>query len=487
METNETNEIYKVLKEKFGFTEFRPGQFEVVRDVISRKDTIAILPTGIGKSLCFQLPAYMSSGTVLIISPLVSLMEDQVAIMKRNGEKHVVALNSFLTFKEKNRIIKNLCAYKFIFISPEMLLQKNVMSELEKMPLSLLVVDEAHCISQWGFDFRPDYLRIGEFLKQIKRPTILALTATANDKVINDIKEYLNLNHSVVHKYSLDRPNISFSIVQMESQNEKTKWILERLQQSSGSGVIYVSSRKRAENLANLLSSKGLSITSYHAGMEQVDRAFVQAQFINGEVKWICATNAFGMGIHKDDIRQIIHEQFPTTIAGYIQEIGRAGRDGNLSAATLLFSPEDERKSRFIVQEDLPTQEEVKHYSNLLTDGVSNEIVSEMAGISETKQRVVEYYLERMTVENTIIRLKEISLEKEVKLQQMLQIVHSNICIREEVLSFFDEQVITRPTNCCSNCGITSLDWLLNDEDHHSERKPMEWTERLRLLLGEHR
>lgn len=486
MGINKTNEIYKVLNERFGFTEFRPGQFEVVRDVVSGKDTIAILPTGIGKSLCFQLPGYMSSGIVLIISPLVSLMEDQVAIMKRNGEKQVVALNSFLTFKEKTRIVRSLDAYKFIFISPEMLLQQNVMNELKKITISLLVIDEAHCISQWGFDFRPDYLRIGEFLKHINKPTILALTATANDKVIKDIKEYLQLNHSVVHKYSLDRPNISFSIIRMESQNEKTKWILDRVKKSAGSGVIYVSSRKRAESLALFLSNKGLSVASYHAGMEQVDRAFVQAQFINGEVKWICATNAFGMGIHKEDIRQIIHEQFPSTIAGYIQEIGRAGRDGDLSAATLLFSPEDERKSRFIVQEDLPTQEEIKQYTNLLTNGVSNEVASEMAGISETKKRVLEYYLERMSVENTIIRLKEISLEKEKELQQMLQLIHSNICIREVVLSFFDEDVTTRPTNCCSNCGITSLDWLLTDEDQHSQRKPMEWLERLQLLLGEH-
>lgn len=486
MDSDKTIEIYNVLKEKFGFTEFRPGQFEVVQDVIAGTDTIAILPTGIGKSLCFQLPAYLFSGTVLIISPLVSLMEDQVAIMKRNGEKHVVALNSFLTYKEKNRIIQNLFTFKFIFISPEMLLQKKVKFELEKITLSLLVVDEAHCISQWGFDFRPDYLRIGEFLKQINRPAILALTATANEKVIKDIKDYLLLDHSVVHKYSLDRPNISFSIVHMDTQNEKTKWILERMQQSSGSGVIYVSSRKRAEDLAYYLSGKGQSIASYHAGMEQVDRAFVQAQFISGEIKWICATNAFGMGIHKDDIRQIIHEQFPSTIAGYIQEVGRAGRDGDLSAATLLFSPTDERKSRFIVQEDFPTQEEVRHYSNLLIDGISKEMASEMAGIGETKQRVVEYYLERMSVESTIARLKEFSIEKEMQLQQMLQMIHSNICIREEVLSFFDEEVITRPTNCCSNCGITSLDWLLNYKNIHNKRESMEWKERLHLLLGEH-
>ena len=359
-------DIKSILLNKFGFEQFRAGQEEVIRDVISNRDTIAILPTGSGKSLCYQLPAYTKNGTVLIVSPLVALMEDQVAIMKKNGEKRVVALNSFLAFKDRQRIMNQLELYKFIFVSPEMLMQNNVAEKFKNINIAFIVVDEAHCISQWGFDFRPDYLRIGEFLKQLDRPNILALTATADTKVLQDIVHYLCLESPAIHKHSLDRKNISYSIKKMNSEQEKTAWTLERAKNTKAPGIIYVASRKRADELAFYLKENNVSIASYHAGMEQEDRAFIQEQFITGEIDWICATTAFGMGIHKNDIRQVIHENMPSTIAGYMQEVGRAGRDGNLSAATLLFTADDSRKTRFIVQNDLPTEIEVRHYFDML-------------------------------------------------------------------------------------------------------------------------
>lgn len=476
--------IRTVLNERFGFDKFRMGQEEVIQDVLAGKDTIAILPTGVGKSLCYQLPAYMSAGAVLIISPLVSLMEDQVANMKRNGEKQVVALNSFLSFKEKNRILEKIEAYKFIFISPEMFVQQYISHKLTQIDLSLIVVDEAHCISQWGFDFRPDYLRIGEFLKQQSRPNILALTATADEKVAEDIVHYLQLQNPSVHRHSLDRPNISFSILKIESQNEKTSWIKERVQRTKGPGVIYVSSRKRADELASYLKTQGISIASYHAGMEPMDRAFIQEQFICGEIQWICATNAFGMGIHKDDIRQVIHEHFPASLSGYIQEIGRAGRDGNQSAATLLYALDDEGRTRFIIQEDLPQEEEIRHYSSLVGGEMSGDEAAAMAGLSETGKRVIDYYFERLSLEKTVHRLKEIGYEKEAQLQQMLQIIHSNICIRKRVLSFFDEEIAQRPTLCCTICGLAALDEISDSELLIYERHPMDWFERLKGLLG---
>lgn len=477
-------DIQAILKDRFGFEQFRTGQEEVIRDVIAGEDTLAILPTGVGKSLCYQLPAYLVAGSVLIISPLVSLMEDQVAIMKRNGEKRVVALNSFLSFKEKNRIIDELSSYKFIFISPEMLLQPVVSNKLIGIQLSLLVVDEAHCISQWGFDFRPDYLRIGEFLAQPNRPNILALTATADDKVVKDIIHYLHLNTPSIHKSSLDRPNISFSILKMDSDLAKTEWIRERVLKTTGPGIIYVSSRKRADELASFLVNEGISIASYHAGMEQVDRAFIQEQFISGEIRWICATNAFGMGIHKEDVRQVIHEHFPATIAGYIQEVGRAGRDGKTSAATLLYAPEDEGKTRFIVQEDLPQEVEIRRYSSLLSNSIANDEAATMAGLSETGKRVVDYYLEQLSIEETVTRLQEISREKEIQVKKMLQLIHSKRCIRKEILSFFDEELQTQPTSCCSICGLDAEEWLLENGLKNFDRQLMDWRVRLEKLLG---
>jgi ATP-dependent DNA helicase RecQ len=477
-------DIYKTLKEKFGFDQFRPGQEDVILDVIARKDTLALLPTGMGKSLCYQLPAYVFKGAVLIVSPLVALMEDQVAIMKKNGEKRVVALNSFLSFSEKKRIMDELGSFKFVFISPEMLLQRNVIIRLQNIQLALIVVDEAHCISQWGFDFRPDYLRLGELFGTLGRPSILALTATADDKVIADIIQYLQLQSPAIHRQSLDRPNISYSIVKFDNEMMKTEWIKERVVGTVGPGIIYVASRKRADELSFLLQEAGVSVASYHAGKEQEDRAFIQEQFITGEISWICATNAFGMGIHKDDIRQVIHEHVPQAIAGYIQEMGRAGRDGGPSAATLLFSPDDEGRMRFIVQDDIPQELEIRHYESLLAKNIPSVEAAEMAQISETAKRVIDYYRERLSIEGVIHRMAELIRDKEIQLQIMLRLVHSERCIREEILAFFGEHRVMKPESCCSVCGTADGLWLKRQKRIVLDKQMLDWEERLTKLLG---
>ncbi|WP_318617312.1 ATP-dependent DNA helicase RecQ [Sporosarcina sp. YIM B06819] len=477
-------DIDKILHEKFGFEQFRPGQEAVIRDVITGKDTLAILPTGVGKSLCYQLPAYVLPGTVLIVSPLVALMEDQVAIMKKNGEKRVVALNSFLSFSNKKRILAELGRYKFIFISPEMLLRKNMVMLLRTLELSLIVVDEAHCISQWGFDFRPDYLRIGELFGQLNRPSVLALTATADDKVVADIIQYLQLQSPAIHRQSLDRPNISYSIIKVDNETLKTEWIKERVTETVGPGIIYVASRKRADELAVTLRELGVSVASYHAGKEQEDRAFIQEQFITGEMSWICATNAFGMGIHKDDIRQVIHEHVPQAIAGYIQEVGRAGRDGEQSAATLLFTPDDEGRMRFIVQDDIPQEWEIRHYESCIAENIPAEEAAERAQISETGKRVIDYYRERMPIEEVIQRMAELIQDKEVQLQKILRLVRSERCIREEILLFFGEYCDSSPEFCCSVCGTADGLWLERQKPIVSDKPKLDWEKRLTKLLG---
>ena len=477
-------DIQKVLKERFGYDQFRTGQEEVIRDVTAGHDTIAILPTGSGKSLCYQLPAYIMNGTVLIISPLVALMEDQVAFMKRTGEKRVVALNSFLTYADRRRIIEQLASYKFIFISPEMLLQINVAEKIKKIHIALIVVDEAHCISQWGFDFRPDYLRLGEFFVQLNRPNVLALTATADDQVLQDIVSYLRLENTKVHKQSLDRKNISYSIQEMNADHEKTAWIIDRAKTTVGPGIVYVASRKRADAIASLLIEQNISAASYHAGKEQEDRAFIQEQYINGEIDWVCATNAFGMGIHKSNIRQVIHENVPATIAGYTQEVGRAGRDGQLSTATLLFTSDDIRKTRFIIQEDMPQEAAVRYFNELIVEKVPANEAAELAGLSETGKRVTEYYLERMSVEGAVSSLSEQSFEKERQLQKMLQIIKAEKCIRESILTFFGETIVLAPSSCCSVCGNIDNAWVFNTKTGSSARSLVDWSDRLKQLLG---
>ncbi|CAM3059088.1 ATP-dependent DNA helicase RecQ [Filibacter tadaridae] len=477
-------DIHTVLKNKFGFDQFRPGQEQVIQDVLEGKDTIAILPTGTGKSLCYQLPGYVLNGSVLVISPLVALMEDQVANMKRYGEKRVIALNSFLNYTEKKQITANLERYKFIFISPEMLLRKSVKNSIERLNLSLIVVDEAHCISQWGFDFRPDYLHIGEFFAYEGRPPVLALTATADKKVIRDIGHYLNLEEPTLHQYPLDRPNISYTIMDLDSETTKTRWIQQRLLETKGPGIIYVASRRRADDLSSLLQEKGLSIAAYHAGKEQEDRAFIQEQFISGEINWICATNAFGMGIHKIDIRQIIHEHIPQSIAGYIQEVGRAGRDGLQSAATLLYSHEDEGRTRFIIQGDIPTEKEIRHYTSLLQKNIPSDEAAEMAKITATGKRIIDYYLERMYLEEVVRRMEKLVQDKEFQLQTILRLIYSTTCIREMILTFFGESSIIKPESCCSVCGTVDDRWLQGPQVTNLAKRPLNWTERLIELLG---
>lgn len=476
-------DIQSVLKEKFGHNQFRAGQEAVIRDVVAKKNTIAILPTGSGKSLCYQLPAYIMGGTVLIVSPLVALMEDQVAIMKRNGEKRVAAINSFLSYHERTRILSQLGSYKFIFISPEMLMQTGISNTLKEISIAFVVVDEAHCISQWGFDFRPDYLRIGEFLTKLGRPKVLALTATADHEVLKDIIHYLNLDNPITHKHSLDRQNISYEILSMDSEQAKTEWIVDRMENTTGPGIIYVASRRRADSLARLLNDKVGLTASYHAGMEQEDRAFIQEQFINGDIEWICATNAFGMGIHKDDVRQVIHEHVPATIAGYTQEVGRAGRDGELSAATLLYTNEDIRRTRFIIQEDAPREEEIRYFAQLVADKMTREEAARLSGISETGKRVIEYYFERLSVEETISRIAKQSDEKESQLQKMLRVMQSEKCIRQAVLESFGEVLAAQPEFCCSTCGVAYNDWLYRINQKSTERRLLDWTERLSQLF----
>ncbi len=476
--------LQRTLKERFGFDSFRLGQEAVIRDVLGKQSQIAILPTGSGKSLCFQLPAYLMEGTVLIISPLVALMEDQVATLKQQGEKRVVALNSSYSYHERERILSTLHHYKFIFISPEMLTVSKVAHKIQQIKIAFVVVDEAHCISQWGFDFRPDYLRISEFLKTLHNPSILALTATANQKVIEDITRYLNLHDPTLHIYSLDRPNLSYVINKMESEDDKTNWLINRLEKSTGPGIIYVASRKRADELAQVLKSKGESVTSYHAGMEHEDRAFVQAQFLNGDVEWICSTNAFGMGIHKDDVRQVIHEHIPATIANYVQEVGRAGRDGKLSATTLIYTEEDIRKTQFIIHEDSPKEEEIRYFGRLRTEGKSILEAAQLVGLSETGMRMLHYYFERFSIDETIDQIKKQSAEKEAALKQMIGLVEEKNCIRERILYFFGENLEVNPEICCGNCQPNHTGMLNLAKREQSNRKWSDWSERLTQLLG---
>ncbi|WP_432355094.1 RecQ family ATP-dependent DNA helicase [Sporosarcina sp. A2] len=476
-------DLQQELKKRFGFDQFRPGQEDVIQSILQHTDTLAILPTGMGKSLCYQLPGELLEGLVLIVSPLVSLMEDQVASIRRRGEKRVAALNSFLSAEQRKHVYDEIHNIKFLFISPEMLSRSDMQHFLTKLPVSIIVVDEAHCISQWGFDFRPDYLKLGEFIRLAGNPPILALTATADARVQTDIINYLHMTEPTVIRQSLDRPNLSYTVKKLGSELEKTVWVKERLLSTKGPGIIYVASRKRADELTRLLLQEGIQIASYHAGKEPEDRNIIQQQFLSGELSWICATNAFGMGIHKDNIRQVIHDQLPASAAAYVQEAGRAGRDGERSSAVLLYVNDDEQKVRFIVQNDLPEEPQVRHYLSMRNSGQSIESSAQLAGISETSSRLIQYYGETMTVEDVLKTFTRLKYDKEEKLRQMITYVHAQTCLREQLLSFFDEQSTTSQSWCCSVCGTADEAWLYTADSSVNRRTLLSWGERIQLLL----
>ncbi|WP_303970244.1 ATP-dependent DNA helicase RecQ [Sporosarcina ureae] len=478
-------ELQEVLHQKFGYESFRPGQQEVITEILAGRDAVAIFPTGMGKSLCYQLPAYMLNGAVVIISPLVALMEDQVANLRKHKEKRVVAINSFLSRQEKELALSTLSQYKFIFLSPEMMMQKPVQQLVNQLHIAFFVVDEAHCISEWGFDFRPDYLRLKELFAVSRRAPVLALTATANKKVVGDITTYLQMNNPYIERQPMDRTAISYRVLKMDNELAKTEWVIDRISTTIGPGIIYVASRKRADELSAIIRERGIATASYHGGKEQDERSIIQEQFVQGELEWICATNAFGMGIHKDDIRQIIHEHIPATPSAYIQEVGRAGRDGGKAAATLLYNDRDIQKVKFIVYEDLPDEQQTLYYSSLLQAGTGEQLAAEQAGLSEVSSRLLDYYLEQFDVENVVRQIQQIYHVKEKQIEEMESYIKCDSCLRRKLVQFFDENTSPAEMDCCSNCQNLDDSWLMKSESLPERvAKPLQWRERLHQLLG---
>lgn len=477
-------ELEQVLKQYFGYDSFRPGQKEVIEQLVRGKDTIALLPTGMGKSLCYQLPGYLFNLPVLIISPLLSLMQDQVEQLKRFGEKRVVAINSFLNKEQKFQVLRYLDRFRFIFISPEMLMQETVKQRISQMELSLLVVDEAHCISQWGFDFRPDYLKIGEVVTK-NRPPILALSATATKQVLHDIRSYLKMEEPYEYLHSVDRANIHIAKKLFHTKEEKLDWLVEHVMKTAGPGIIYTRSRNKCDEISERLLQLGLTVSSYHGGKDGEDRQFIQQQFIEGNLEWIVATNAFGMGVHKDNVRQVIHETMPSNVSDYMQEIGRAGRDGKDAVATLLYSERDEEYAKFIASEDLPNETQIdlyKEYSerrenpkSLLNDGL----------ISETSFRVLHYWMNQYPAEQVKTIFRQMLLKKEQQVHEMTNFVKSDRCLREQLVAYFGQTLEKRPTHCCENCGLDEELIFKPREIRENTSKIVGWEGRIRQILIE--
>lgn len=334
-----TDKIHEILFSYWGHRSFRPLQEDIINAALSGKDTLALLPTGGGKSICFQVPVLAQKGIGIVVSPLIALMTDQVQNLK-SREIPAVALTSGLTFREIDIALDN-CVhgqYKFLYLSPERLQSDIVQERIKRMKVNLLVVDEAHCISQWGYDFRPPYTKIAEIRDLLPHVPVLALTATATPKVVDDIQEKLNFSEKHVIQKSFYRPNLYYNVNHTERKWSKSLDILRRIK---GSGIVYVRNRKHTVEIAHWLVQNGIPADFYHAGMKPEDRKRKQKAWVENKLRIIVCTNAFGMGIDKPDVRIVLHLELPESLEAYFQEAGRAGRDGETAYSVVLVGPSD--------------------------------------------------------------------------------------------------------------------------------------------------
>ncbi len=348
----------EILKKYWGFDAFRPLQLEIIESAIAKKDTLALLPTGGGKSICFQVPALCQEGICVVVSPLIALMKDQVQNLKKRGIA-AAAIYSGMHYNEIDRILDN-CIYgelKFLYLSPERLTNEMARERIRKMNVNLLAVDEAHCISQWGYDFRPSYLNISEIKEILPDVPMMALTATATKEVVVDIQDKLHFKNPAIFNKSFARENLAYVVLQEE--NKLTK-LLSIVKNVKGSGVVYVRNRKRTKEIAKYLMQNRISADFYHAGLSPEQRNTRQEAWIKGSIQVIVCTNAFGMGIDKPDVRTVVHMDLPDSLEAYFQEAGRAGRDGKKSYAVLLFSPNDKTTLERNFELQFPDFENIK-------------------------------------------------------------------------------------------------------------------------------
>ena len=351
-------DIYFYLKKYWGYDTFRPLQEDIILSALNNTDTLALLPTGGGKSLCFQIPGLARGGTCLVISPLIALMNDQVNNLKNKGIS-AVAITSAMNFKEIEVALNNaaLGHVQFLYVSPERIENETFRQQLSYLPINLIAVDEAHCVSQWGYDFRPSYLKIAELRTYFPSINIIALTASATKDVVDDIQEKLHFKNQNVYRQSFVRKNIRY-VVQLEEN--KFERLLKIIHNIGGSGIVYVRNRKKTEEISKWLVQQKISSGFYHAGLKPAEREVQQQKWIDNHIQVIVATNAFGMGIDKPDVRFVVHVDLPDSLEAYFQEAGRAGRDEKTAYATILCNETDiDSLTEFYVK-NTPTDEEIK-------------------------------------------------------------------------------------------------------------------------------
>lgn len=457
------------LVELFGFDTFRDGQKETIESLLHGRDTLMQVPTGTGKSLCYQLTGYLLDGLVIVVTPLISLMEDQVQRLLQQNEQRVTYLNSQLSKEERYYILQHLQAYKFLFVSPEMLHQPRLTQALKQQKIALFVVDEAHCISQWGIDFRPEYRQLQKIKEDLGNPLTLALTASATSAVREEISTMLCRPGYQEIMYSVDRPNIQLFVKRTE---DKFAQLTEALAQSEGATIIYCATRKKVEEVYQFLKNEYL-VGYYHGGLTSNERSSLQQQFQKNQLQILIATNAFGMGIDKADIRVVIHFDLPDSIENYLQEIGRAGRDGKESYALLLYQEFDERIHYFF-QEKLT--QEIQQFQWLLKQQQPELLLPKQETLHKKWLRAYEQN------EIFLVELEQYEGIKKQKLQAMKGYIDTMDCYRTYLLQYFGETVTRSSTTCCS---LDTATWPNHVRPKREEFKRPSWEIRLAEIFKE--
>ncbi len=473
-------ELYRILKRDFGYQQFRPGQLATIKALLAGHNALAILPTGSGKTLIYQFVGRVKSGLVIVVSPLLSLMQDQVNRLRLAGDSDVAMVSSLLDPASRHEVLNNLDHYHYLFFSPEMITNDWVVNQLRRVNISLVVIDEAHCVSAWGPDFRPHYLLLRQVLLVLHQPTTLMLTATATPRVAADLVAKLGFADSAVQiiRQSVDRPNIFLAVQQVASEQEKLTRLRQLVTRYGGRGIIYFSSRKLATQTAEWLSQEtGMSVAPYHAGIDAVNRYRIQQQFMNDHLQVICATSAFGMGIDKDDVRYVIHYHMPKSIEAYVQEIGRAGRNGQAALAVLLYSPGDEQLPLMLGKVELPSNDEMIAYQQHRL---------ELASLGDSAE-IIAFYLDHGWQPNQVRHLFTNRWQAtKQQVGRMLAYATGSGCCRQQIADHFGERLASRPPLCCSN---DQADWQKRLQlpsagmqvDHD---KTFSWQSRLRDLFN---
>ena len=488
-------DLNEALHQHFGYKRFYPGQEDVIRRVLEGKDTLAILATGAGKSLCYQLPALMLPGTTVVVSPLIALMKDQIDMLADRGITTVVALNSTLSDEEELASLERMAQgdLKILYVTPERLEDDAFVQVLKKLHIPLFVVDEAHCISQWGHDFRPAYLNLGRVIEALGHPTVLALTATATPAVREDIIHQLNIPNVKPIVRGFDRPNLVYEVARCNSELEKLRILKGKLEgQLAGAlGIIYTATIKNTYSVSDWIRQEiGAESDVYHSKLQKAERERVHNHFMNEQVKIVVATNAFGLGIDKPNIRFVIHYDLPGSVEAYTQEAGRAGRDGIESLCLLLYRQSDTRVQNYFLTGKYPDVEEVQkvfgtlQYFEKQAGGVSVSELRKILQLPLTKLKVIlallkkgvfiesvtktTYGIAPLLKANPNLSLNLASYETkrsydQSKLAMMLQYCETRSCRRKFILNYFGEEFEQPNCGACDNCRARLANGLVEE------------------------